>query len=170
MAKVTPVSLEDPANPIRCEFSLIDPEIPGKWHILVARFVGKYRLGHLGDPDATYIASMARAAMFNWEPSGLILDLSQLDYKWGDMMDLVLNPNQWSGFKTPFAVVVGPDCRDAIASLKFGTDTTKSAADITGFFDTLPAAIDYLLPLCGPGPVTTPDIIKNIFGAGSPHE
>jgi len=169
MAKVTPVSLDDPGNPIRCEFSLIDPEAPGKWHILLARFVGTYRIGCKGNPDAMFIASMARAAVLRWGPSGVILDLSELGYKWGDMMELVLHPRQWAGFETPFAVVVGPECRDAIATLKFGVGTTKHATDIEGYFDALPAAVEYLLPLCGPWAVNTHEFIKQIFGAYLDH-
>ena len=164
MAKVTPVSLNDPQNPIRCEFSLIDPETPGKWHILVARFVGTYRIGCKGNPDAMFIASMARAAVFNWGPSGVILDLSQLDYKWGDNMEEVLNVPQWAGFDIPFAVLVGAESREAIASLKFGVETKKQATEVEGYFDTLAAAIEYLLPRSGPWPVTTPEFVKQLFG------
>ena len=70
MAKVTPVSLDDPGNPIRCEFSLIDPEAPGKWHILLARFVGTYRIGCKGNPDAMFIASMHCSLLCRaWENS-----------------------------------------------------------------------------------------------------
>jgi hypothetical protein len=82
MSRRTPVTLADPDNAIVCEF-LLD-RLGDDWReVLIIRFVGKYRIGNLGRPDAAWMAAMSAAAQVRWEPQGIVLDLSRLEYEWG---------------------------------------------------------------------------------------
>jgi hypothetical protein len=102
-------------------------------------FAGEYRSGSSGAPDAHYIEGMARTVHEIWRPSAIILDLRKLSYKWGDEMDLVLQPPTDIS-----AIVVSPKCEPAISTLCYGMDTKKSVLEEAHFFDALDPAIDYV--------------------------
>ena len=70
----------------------------------------------------------------------MILDLRDLDYQWGDEMDLVLQPP-----RDISAIVVSSKCEPAISTLFYGIDTKESVLDEPHFFDALDAAIDYVI-------------------------
>src|SRR5262245_57191729 len=59
------------------------------YDLLVVKFKGKYRYGSSGNPDATFMSAMAEAGIVAWGPAGLILDLSELAYEWGDQLEEV---------------------------------------------------------------------------------
>jgi hypothetical protein len=142
MSRRTPVTLHDPDNPIGCEFFL--DRLEDDWReVLIVRFVGKYRIGHLGQPDAAYMAAMSAAAEVRWEPQGIVLDLSGLEYEWGDNLDNVLNWC-WSRLDGPGAVVVGGACKEAIRTLLFGVHSEKSLAEREDYFEDLEAAVAYV--------------------------
>ena len=57
--------------------------------LLVIKYVGAYPRGAAG-PDATrFMLAMARAGLAAFEPWGIIHDLSELTYEWGDGLDKV---------------------------------------------------------------------------------
>src|SRR5688500_10764632 len=115
-------------------------------HVLVMKFSGVYRVGCKGNPDASFMSAMQIAAREHWKPAGTVLDLSDLQYDWGDMMDLVRGPGGGRWRDHPHAVVVGPKTRDAMATLMFGVRTTKRATDAEGYVDgDLDAAITYVI-------------------------
>lgn len=126
----------DDATAVRCEFQL---ETTGKnrfCYTLIARFVGEYRSGCAGRPDAAFIVGMATTAVELWHPAALVLDLSQLRYEWGDEMASVLTPD----VPCKVAIVVGPGCGPAIATLMWGLNTNRNATEADGIFDCLEAA------------------------------
>src|SRR6266550_2062673 len=104
MSRPTPIRLDDPDNPIGCAFFHVEPPEHKNGPILIAKFTGRYRPGCQGNPDAAYLVAMGVAAVSYWEPKGVVLDVSQLEYVWGDMMDMVRG-GAWAGLNVPFAVV-----------------------------------------------------------------
>src|SRR5260370_8435395 len=66
---------------IRCEFQLeTSDEKPRFWCILVAKFSGHYRPGHLGAPDALFIQGITQTALGVWRPPAFILSFRHLSY------------------------------------------------------------------------------------------
>lgn len=137
--KLQSVRFEDETN-IKYDFSL---ETSGKTrfdYTLIARFIGTYADGSSGRPDAAFILGMTRAALDVWHPGSLVLDLSELKYDWGDEMDWLLPPES----HRPTAVIVGPACEKAIATLMFGRDSTRLATEADFIFSNLNEALVYL--------------------------
>lgn len=128
------IAFEDVTS-LRFEFEL---ESTGRYPFftLIARWTGRYGLGSEGRPDACYILGLTRTAIEVWEPATLVLDLSGLEYEWGDEMDWLLPPD----VPVPAAVVVGPGCERAIATLLWGPDTTQRATEAEFIFDNIESA------------------------------
>jgi hypothetical protein len=131
-----PVRIGDETS-LRCEFQLETSGRNSFCYTLIARFSGEYRIGSGGKPDARFIAGMTRMAVAIWHPAALVLDLSELRYEWGDDMRDLLPPSE-GHMKS--AVVVGPGCARAIATLLWGVDTQKAATEADFIFDNVEAA------------------------------
>ena len=108
--------------------------------IVHVSFSGDYRSGSSGAPDAHYIDGLVRTVDAVWSASGLILDLSDLRYEWGDEMDLVLQPPTAIA-----AIVVSSKCEPAISTLFYGIDTKETVLDEPHFFDAFDPAIGYVI-------------------------
>ena len=80
---------------------------------------------------------MASMAVQIWRPAAIVLDLSKLRYEWGDEMGWLLPPSVGCG---KAAVVVGPGCARAIATLMWGVNTQKGATEAEFIFDSVDAA------------------------------
>jgi hypothetical protein len=117
--------------------------------LLVIRYHGTYGIGSDGNGDAVYMTAMGRAAIEVFEPATIVIDLSELHYEWGDMLECLWN----LGFERqlPYAIVVGPGCRAAVGTLLFGIDSTTDACDSPEVFDTLDAAVAYVRSQSSPG-------------------
>lgn len=108
-----------PANDITHEiFSVRMPSVE-YLNILMLRFRGTYGAGSGGNADAEYMTAIVQAALSYTEPFGLIFDLTDLDYRSGDMMSKVLcsADNYWGDNALPVAIVVSGKCDAAIRSL-----------------------------------------------------
>jgi hypothetical protein len=128
----------DDDNRIDYEFLLETTGASRFWYTLIAKFRGQYRDGSAGAPDAAFIEGLTRTALEVWSPAALVLDLSELRYDWGDEMASLLDIGDDGGLKT--AVVVGPGCARAIATLMWGVDTTREATEAEGIFATVEEA------------------------------
>jgi hypothetical protein len=152
----------DERTPLKFQFSL---SRAGNATVLVVEFSGRYRIGCQGGPDATFMRDVTLTAAHLWRPDGVVLDLTDFAYEWGDNLEEVLgvgwvrNDPYWPPgpfdhiFRPaadepeppmPFAVGVGTKCRDAIATLLFGLETTRPATDAEHLFDCLAAALEYV--------------------------
>lgn len=134
--KLQPVRLEDETN-IRSEFQL---EATGRnpfCFTLIAKFTGDYRDGSAGKPDLRFMVGMTKTAVAIWQPAALVVDLSELRYEWGDDLADLVSPTV-AGKKT--AVVVGPKCARAIATLLWGTETQREATEADFIFANVEAA------------------------------
>ena len=105
---------------------------------------GQYKCGSAGSSDAHHIRGMMAYAQERFYHQYWILDLSELDYEWGDEMDLILGINEFEGIEH-VATVLGKNCIAAIATLS-GLD--KKPEDLLaeeGNFENLDEAHKYLL-------------------------
>jgi hypothetical protein len=113
--------------------------------MIVIKFKGVYRLGSGGNGDAQYMYAMGKAALAAWYCAGVILDWSELDYQWGDLLEKVLDigAHQYVDAPFPTAVVVGPQCEEAVRTL-LGLDSKGTIEDIGFVFRDLTSACHYI--------------------------
>jgi len=113
--------------------------------ILVIAFKGEYRIGSQGNPDANYMHAKGDFGADLYHPSGIILDLRELDYKWGDELDYIwMIGNKHSRREIPRAVILGADCREAIGTLFHGVNSTTPATTEEWIFDSFDEAWKYV--------------------------
>ena len=110
-----------------CSMGRADDDYSGI--ILVVAFKGVCGIGSANNSDATFMAAMIKAGIEAWSPDALVLDLRELDYRWGDMMSKVLGAGEYSMFKQvingdgeanqdlPTAVVISDLNREGLTSL-----------------------------------------------------
>lgn len=140
----------DSLSDIRCSYWI--GSHPGKSYdrdVLVVRFEGVYRIGSAGNDDATFMVSLGNAGVDALDPDAIIIDLSRLNYKWGDMMDSVFGIG--GERELPMALVVGVDCRYAIGTLCFGENSKTDACEKEWIFDSLDDAWQYTTKLLDDG-------------------
>jgi hypothetical protein len=128
--------------------------------ILVIRYTGIYPPGSAGNSDAQYMEAMARAGVAAFEPWGVIHDLSELTYEWGDRLNMVfIGPEDNTkegelieaifGTSNPHlagqaAVVVGPQCEEAVRTLFLGEDSQEPIEKVGYVFRHLERAWDFV--------------------------
>ncbi len=128
---------------VHCEFALSRPQTQRTGGMLKATVRGTFGVGSAGNIHARYLCGMITTAHATWRPAALLLDLSGLVYTWGDAMADVLDAGGDLG--VPSAVVVGPPCQQALATLMFqDVNTTHNATEREGVFDELSAATEWL--------------------------
>lgn len=110
--------------------------------ILIVTYLGHYPFGSSGNSDAHYMFAMGNAALHAYSPSGVIIDMSELHYEWGDMLEMVfgIGSDQYVDSEFPMATVVGPGCREAVRTLIHGENSDKQIEDIGWVFESLEAA------------------------------
>jgi len=122
--------------------------------ILIVRYTGTYPFGSAGNSDATYMTAMAKAGVSAFEPWGVIHDLSELTYEWGDMLEMVfIGPDDDAAggelLETVFdhppaagqpAIVVGPKCEEAVRTLLLGENSEEPIETIGYVFRDLDKA------------------------------
>lgn len=139
LEKVDPEKVSD----VRVEYFLGNCSVKSS-SILVVKFAGVYGIGSEGNGDAAYMYMKGLAGITIYEPYGIILDLRDLDYKWGDMMDYVFNLMSKGIVENGGAVIVGEMCREAIGTLIHGIDSTESPTTEDWVYDTLDSAWIYV--------------------------
>jgi hypothetical protein len=83
--------------------------------VKVIEYSGTYREGSAGRDDALFMLATIAAAQAAWFTAGLVIDLRQLAYSWGDEMEWLTNSG---GPAVRASVIVpGPACRAALGSL-----------------------------------------------------
>jgi hypothetical protein len=102
------------------EYNLYLAERPSSYQeIMLVRFTGVSGIGSRGTDDAVFMRTVLVAALDAWSPFGLVLDLSHLDYRWGDDMTGVLcGGDQYCAVsRLPTTVIVSNQCRTGLTSL-----------------------------------------------------
>lgn len=93
--------------------------------ILVIAFSGCYRHGSQGTSDAGYMAGVVALGCEVWEHQSLIIDLTQLSYRWGNDFGTGLgHPGE-----QPCVIVLGPQAR-AAESIGYRIDHQRVFEDI----------------------------------------
>jgi hypothetical protein len=105
--------------------------------ILIVSFHGTYREGSAGSPDAGLIKGIVTTGLSVFDPFSILIDLSDLEYNWGDNLDLSFEETG----QTETVILVGEKCRRAMSTLYFGIDTDKDIVDNEFFFDNFDEAI-----------------------------
>jgi len=108
--------------------------------ILVISFHGAYRDGSTGSPDAGLIKGIIKTGVSVFDPFSLLIDLSDLEYNWGDNLDLSFEAAE----PTTTVVLVGEKCRRAMSTLYNGINTDKDIVDNEFFFDNFDKALEKL--------------------------
>lgn len=113
-----------------------DAEPSTRDDLLVITFTGTYGAGSAGNGDAVFMRAVIALARRAFTPAGVVLDLRELDYRWGDLMADVCNDAVVHRVNP--AVVVSGSCRTAMTSLV----STELGEDPAGWlFDSLDAAL-----------------------------
>jgi len=108
--------------------------------ILIIGFHGKYRDGSAGDSDAGFIKGIIKTGVSVFDPFSLLIDLTDLEYNWGDYFDLSFEETG----HTSTVVLVSEKCRRALSTLSFGINTDKDIVDNNFFFDDINKALEKL--------------------------
>ncbi len=114
--------------------------------ILIVSYTGQYPFGSSGNSDAHYMFAMGNAALHAYSPSGVIIDMSELHYEWGDMLEMVfgIGSDQYVDAEFRWPQFVGPHCREAVRTLIHGGKQRKQIEDIGWVFESLEAAWEYV--------------------------
>jgi hypothetical protein len=109
--------------------------------ILMISFSGIYERGSAGHKDAMYILGKIHFALYMTEAIGIIIDLRELKYVWGNEMNSIIGCSFEMKFGDVFpAIIVGPHCHKAIASL----GGKRHATDEEHVFETFDEAWQYV--------------------------
>lgn len=117
--------------------------------LLCVAFHGVYPDGSKGNDHGEFIARSTLTGLTHFEPWGLILDLRELEYRWGNTLLKVFDyvarferpdPGEPS---FPIVVVTSDKCRDAFLSLVTPTGSTAPA----WHFEDMEAAIEHVAKL-----------------------
>ena len=129
---------------IQCKFA--HDTAAGRGLVLVVEFIGEYRAGSLGNPDAAFMNAMVSAALTAWEPSAAIIDLSRLRYAWGDVLEVIFpdDAGERGDARIPSALIAGDECREAIRTLIFGVDSNESLSEVVWVRPSLGDALAYV--------------------------
>ena len=94
--------------------SVAEVHAEGAMRIGLVRFSGIYRQGSEGLDEAILIGRVLNMFCVMVDPDGLIVDMSDLDYRYGD--DLHVSTYKFHGARSPIVVVVKPHQLDAYRS------------------------------------------------------
>ena len=75
-----------PPEDLECKFSMVQKQVEDIPPILVVSFVGNYPDGSAGNRHGRYMASMTLLGLSEFEPWCVILDLRNLEYRWGNAL------------------------------------------------------------------------------------
>lgn len=135
-----PVSIEKYCPSITYDFRIKKLRNTQLVDILIISFHGSYRYGSAGSPDAGLIKGIITTGLSIFKPFSLLIDLSDLEYNWGDNLDLSFSETG----ETNTVVLIGQKCRRGLSTLSFGIDSTQDIVDNNFFFDSFDKAIEKL--------------------------
>ncbi|MHA2203020.1 MAG: hypothetical protein ACW991_04970 [Candidatus Hodarchaeales archaeon] len=134
------VKFDQERSSISYSFQLATTGEPASPTTLIMHFIGEYRYGSAGNPDARHLIDIIKTAIGTWPPDSLIIDLSKLNYEWGDYIEGVLDFANY----LPTAFIVGSKCREGLSMLVFGIYTKKDVTEAEDFFENILEAFEYL--------------------------
>ncbi len=130
---------------VSIDHAYFEASLPSAPHleVLVVRFSGTSGFGCANNSDAIYMDAMIRAGIAAFDPVGVILDLREMAYEWGDMMlcPFSAGSRYYVDSDLPIVAVVSDINRKGLTSLMI------DEADIdpsTVLFDAMDAALAHL--------------------------
>ncbi len=111
--------------------------------IIVIKFSGEYD----SDDDAHYMYAKGQFGLMAYQPMGAILDFRDLEYYWGDKMDIVfsIGVGQYTDSDFPTALLIGDRCKKAIGTLVHDDpNSIELATDKEWIFETLEESWKYI--------------------------
>ena len=149
---------------IRHEFLIGESKREKSNDILVIKYSGVYRFGSGGSADAAFMLALAKAAISYTDPDGIVLDISELDYQWGDDFEMVfsLGSNSYPAPSKdeadqesevlyverpiPQATIIGAPCKEAVRTLLLGEycDPDESLEEFPWIFENFDDAWNYV--------------------------
>lgn len=114
--------------------------------IMILSFKGEYGFGSRGNSDARYMSAIGKAVLDAWAPWGLVIDLSELKYEWGDELDRVFDIGSELARIKPFpvALTVGPASEEAVRTLILGIGAKETIKDIGWVFRSIEEGWTYV--------------------------
>jgi len=87
--------------------------------VMVVAFRGKYRSGSFGNGDGRLMAAITHAAIAGWLPSGLLIDLREVEYEFGNtLIDCIdAGRDQSCGWYVPTRIIVADKSKRGVESL-----------------------------------------------------
>ena len=131
------VKIEDYCPTITTHFKIAHLRNTHLVETLIVSFKGQYRLGSSGSPDAGFIKGFVKTGVEVFDPFELVVDLTDLEYQWGDDIDLTFG----GLFIQKIVVVVGEKCRKALSTLLLGLDSDNDIVDNDYYFDNMEEAL-----------------------------
>jgi hypothetical protein len=127
---------------IQVTFHTGDSTITKYRQILVISYAGEYGVGCEGNGDAQYMYAMGKFGIELYEPAGIIIDFRELEYVWGDMLEMVfgLGCLNYHPHNVPNAMIVGDKCQEAIGTLIHGLDSKEPPTTEDWIFGSLEEA------------------------------
>src|SRR4029453_16313344 len=110
-------------------------------------FAGRHGIGSEGNDDSSFMRAIIVAAMSIWFVHGLVLDLRNLSYGWGDSIgEALLAGKQIMGKKFPTSVVVSDLNKSALESASpFYRGSIDSGDQNQWLFEDLNKALAYVV-------------------------
>ncbi len=134
------IDLDETCNGMNCEFFVLNLRDTLLIDILHIKFSGIYRPGSIGKSELGYMTGNYELGKAVWRPFKIVIDISDVEYEWGDDMELLLDISD----PKSSVIIVGKKNRKAISTLMFGMDTEKDIVDNKFFFDDLEMGIEKL--------------------------
>jgi len=110
--------------------------------IMILKFIGEYRFGSQGNSDARSMRAIGEAVLEAWNPRGLLIDLRDLSYEWGDQLEDVfyIGSDKYRDRPFPVAVLVGKNSEEAVRTLIVGPWGTEKIDEIGWVFKDVTSA------------------------------
>lgn len=136
----------DTLSNIEVSYSIGHSRVTDYYEILVISYKGKYGFGSGGNNDAQYMYAKGEFGLNVYDPLGVVLNLTELEYEWGDMIDMVFNigDNHYRELDFPLALVVGDKCKEALGTLFHGVESKESPTTREHVFDNFEEAWKYV--------------------------
>lgn len=114
--------------------------------IMILKFIGVYGFGSSGNSDAIFMRAIGEAVIEAWQPAGLIIDLSELSYEWGDQLENVffIGSDKYRNIPFPNALIVGENSEEAVRTLILGINSTEGINEIGWVFKDVSSAWNYI--------------------------
>lgn len=129
---------------LKYDIFLFESSVKSFFEIMIIKFTGQYGFGSGGNSDAVFMKAISKAALSAWVPKGLILDFTNLEYEWGDQIEILFDLNPFSRSPFPLALIVGEKSEEGVRTLILGCESTESIDQVDWVFKDFGSAREYI--------------------------